>query len=67
MRKIIRQVLLEALGVPEGVLESSEKLYDVLLKKFKILSNEDELNDDYRYQLKTNLKIVDLKIGRAHV
>ena len=64
MRKIIRRYLLEALGVPQGILESSEKLYNDILKKVKLLSNEDELSEEYRYQIKTNLKIVDLNIKK---
>ena len=65
MRQLIRRILLEALGVPQGILESSEKLYDSILKKVKLLSNDDELSEEYKYQLKTNLNIVDLNIKKV--
>ena len=37
MRELIRQILREALGVPEGSTESGEMLYNLILERLKRL------------------------------
>ena len=63
---IVVKVISEALGVPEGILETSEKLYDDFMKEF--LSNYDEPDDDgYEVDFYCDYQIGDLEIDEASI
>lgn len=62
MKKIIRKVLLEALGVPEGILESGERLYQLIDEKLKRLPTD--ISEKKTFHLKTDVKISDLSISK---
>lgn len=60
------KVISEALGVPEGILETSENLYDEFMKEF--LSSYDEADDDgYEVDFYCDYKIGDLEINEASI
>ena len=63
MRELIRQVLREALGVPSGSIESGEILYDLILKKLKVLPID--LDEDSTFNMRTNFSISDYKIKKV--
>ena len=63
MRELIRQVLREALGVPSGSIESGEILYDLILKKLKVLPID--LDEDSTFNMRTNFSISDYKIKKG--
>lgn len=59
MNQTIRTFLLEALGVPEGIIDSAEKLYKKILQN---LSNLDSLDSDFEFDVNVNMSISDFKI-----
>jgi hypothetical protein len=60
MRDLIRRILKEAVGVPEGVLESSEILYNEIYNELQTIPNE--LDNEMEFDIETGLSISDLYI-----
>ena len=73
LNKIIRRVLKEAVGVPDGVVETAEKVYNQVMKNIKSIGSigEDEeislgMNGDYKISDYEFKKIdLDLEIFRT--
>ncbi len=65
MRDLIKKILNESVGVPSGILESSEELYKLILEEIK--SFDDEIEGYYGFELNTEFKISDLKINKVIV
>jgi hypothetical protein len=62
MRESIKKIINEVLGVPSGVLDSSEKLYGIIGKKLsKIIDLSDE---EWEMEFRTNLEILDFNIKK---
>lgn len=60
MKETIKKIINEVLGVPSGVLESSEKLYNLIVKKIPTI---DDLSDkEWEFNFRTNLQIIDFNI-----
>jgi len=62
MKGIIKNILNEVLGVPDGVLESSERLYKMCFSRIgkitdPILNGSDE--EEYKFIIRSNFKISD--------
>jgi len=64
MNRTIKTFLIEALGVPEGIIEASEKLYNKILYNINSLSSIDE---DFEIDLDVRMKISDFKIKKIIV
>jgi len=62
MVKFTKEVLLEALGVPEGILKSAESMYKQLLKYISEEGGNDVDNENYYYRLNGPFKINEYKI-----
>jgi hypothetical protein len=60
MRDLIRRILKEAVGVPKGVLESSEILYNEIYNELQTIPNE--LDNEMEFDIETELSISDLYI-----
>jgi hypothetical protein len=66
LRLSIRQVLLERLGVPEGILETAENLYEDIIRELdQNTFNENE--KEYEFNFNANYKISDLEIDSVKV
>ena len=63
----MKKYILEALGVPENILLSGEKLYKDLLKQLSYESNE-TFDEDSKFDIgfSTNLQINELNIKKVH-
>ena len=60
MKETIKKIINEVLGVPSGVLESSEKLYKSIAKKIPTI---DDLSDrEWEFNFRTSLQIIDFNI-----
>ena len=66
LRLSIRKVLLERLGVPEGILETAEKLYDDIIRELD-RNTFDENEVKYEFNFTANYKISDLDIDFVKV
>ena len=66
IRLSIRKVLLERLGVPEGILETAEKLYDDIIRELD-QNTFDENQGEYEFDFNVNYKISDLEIDSVKV
>lgn len=66
LRLSIKKILLERLGVPEGITETAEKLYEDFMKDLE-RSNFDENKNEYVFYFKVNYKISDLEIDSVKV
>lgn len=65
MRETIKKVLREALGVPEGILESSNELYEIIKREVGDLSGD--LEDEYVFDIDdVELNIIDLEINQIN-
>jgi hypothetical protein len=62
MVKFTKEVLLEALGVPEGILKSSESMYKQLLKYISDEGDNDVDDENYYFKLNGPFKINEYKI-----
>lgn len=62
MVKFTKEVLLEALGVPEGILKSAESMYKQLLKYISDESDIDVEDENYYFKLDGPFKINEYKI-----
>ena len=62
MVKFTKGVLLEALGVPEGILKSSESMYKQLLKYISDEGDNDVDDENYYFKLDGPFKINEYKI-----
>jgi len=62
MVKFTKEVLLEALGVPEGILKSSESMYKQLLKYISDEGDNDVEDENYYFKLDGPFKINEYKI-----
>ena len=56
-----RTFLLEALGVPEGIINAAELLYKKILSEIQSL---DDINEDFEFVLPTNITISDFKLKK---
>lgn len=63
MKQLIRKVLNEALGVPEGLLEVGEELYNIIENKLKRLPSE--LPEEKNFHINQNFKILDFFIKKV--
>jgi hypothetical protein len=61
MKELIRKIIREAQGVPEGILDSAEKLYDLSFSKLKRYNPS---GDEKTYNIKTNMDISDYNIQK---
>jgi hypothetical protein len=61
MKELIRKIIREAQGVPEGILDSAEKLYDLSFSKLKRYNPS---NGEKIYNIKTNMDISDYNIQK---
>jgi len=61
MRHLIKKILKEAVGVPKGILESSETLYNEVLSELQNIP--DELENETDFEIETDLFISDLNIN----
>ena len=66
LRLTIRKVLLERLGVPQGILETSEKLYEDLMEVLE-QNTFDENENEYEFDFDVNYKVSDLEIDSVNV
>jgi hypothetical protein len=66
LRLSIKKVLLERLGVPEGILETAEKLYDDIIRELS-QNTFDENEKEYEFDFNVNYKISDLDIDSVKV
>jgi hypothetical protein len=66
LRLSIRKVLLERLGVPEGILETAEKLYEDIIRNLD-QNTFDESENEYEFEFTVNYKISDLEIDSVKV
>jgi len=66
LRLSIKKILLERLGVPEGILETAEKLYEDLMIELE-KSNFDENENEYQFEFNVDYKINDLEIDSVKV
>ena len=66
LRLTIRKVLLERLGVPQGILETSEKLYEDLMEALE-QNTFDENENEYEFDFDVNYKVSDLEIDSVNV
>lgn len=64
MRSLIKKLLHESVGVPEGILETAENLYDMSLKKLKKF---DPFTEEKIFKLKTDFKISDYEIKKINL
>ena len=70
MKKSNNNILKEALGVPEGILESAEKLYRLCFNRIikitdPILGDSDE--EEYRFTVKSNFKVSDYILTKINL
>jgi hypothetical protein len=61
MKKIIRKVLKEALGVPEGNVGSAKELYDLILEEMRGI-DFDSMEEEYYIQIPNSFYINDYEI-----
>jgi hypothetical protein len=61
---IVDNLLLERLGVPDFILDSAEKLYDVVLNKLRTIKDTSE---NYNFNLNVDLPIGDFDIHRLEL
>jgi len=64
MKELIKKIIREAQGVPEGILDSAEKLYDLSLSKLKKYNPSKEKKS---YIIKTNMDISDYNIQKINL
>ena len=64
MKKIIRKVLKEALGVPEGIVESSKILYSNILSEMEKIPS-DSTENEYDFKFNVSLLIGDYTINNV--
>lgn len=55
------KLLKESVGVPEGILDAGEKLYNIILDKLKSIDNKKQ---EYNFDIKKKLKLSDLTINK---
>jgi hypothetical protein len=65
MNQTVRTFLTEALGVPENILESAEKLYKNI--KIYIDNLDDPIEDTYTFNKKISLRISEMMINEVEV
>jgi len=67
LKLTIKKILIESLGVPEGIVETSEKLYEDLMRSLHNTS-VDENDDEFEFDLdNVNYKVGDLDIDSVKV
>jgi len=59
MKDLIKKILKEALGVPEGILESTEKIFQSITEELNSLPKKVENDGDYTFYISTNISISD--------
>jgi hypothetical protein len=62
MVKLTKKILLEALGVPEGILKSAESIYSKLIKFISEEGNNNIEDENYYFKLDGPFKINEYKI-----
>jgi hypothetical protein len=62
--KIVDKLLLERLGVPEFILDSAEKLYDIVLNKIRTIK---DTSGNYNFHLNVDLPIGDFDVRRLEL
>lgn len=61
LNKIIKKALREAVGVPDGIVETAELVYGQLMKELKSISSVREDDEKLYFRLKGNYQISDYK------
>ena len=61
MNQTIKTFLLEALGVPQGIIDASEQLFKKILSNVNRL---DDIEDDFMFEVSSPLTISDFKIKK---
>jgi hypothetical protein len=61
MNQTIKTFLLEALGVPQGIIDASEQLFKKILSNVNRL---DDIEDDFRFEVSSPLTISDFRIKK---
>lgn len=61
LNKIIKKALREAVGVPDGIVETAELVYGQLMKELKSISSVSEDDEKLYFRLKGNYQISDYK------
>lgn len=59
LNKIIKKVLREAVGVPEGIVETAELVYNQVMEQVKSLGSIDEDDTNINFRLNGNYRISD--------
>lgn len=69
IQSLILEIINEALGVPENLIESSEELYDDILKKISKLKKKSFSDPDtpVQFKVKKNYRISDYDITRVNM
>jgi hypothetical protein len=65
LNKIIKKVLREAVGVPEGVVETAELIYGQLMNELKSLSSINEGDEKIHFRLNGDYQISDYKFKKV--
>ena len=63
MRKIVRRILKEALGVPEGIVQNSKILYDEIMNQLESVDKDDQ-EDEYEFLIRRSFTIGDYTINK---
>jgi len=64
LNKIIKRVLREAVGVPEGVVETAELVYNQLMSKIETIDSIGEGDEELHFQLNGDYVISDYKFKK---
>ena len=64
LNKIIKKVLREAVGVPEGIVETAELVYSQLMNELKSLGSIDEDDEKLHFRLNGDYQISDYKFKK---
>jgi hypothetical protein len=67
MRDKIKKIIKEEVGVPEGIVETAELIYNQVIDKLNSLSTTDENNDKFMFYLKGDYKISDYKFKKIEL
>lgn len=64
MNETIKTFLLEALGVPEGIIDAAELLYKKIVSNIQSL---DSITEDFKFEVNLNVNISDFKIKKIFI
>ena len=64
LNKIIKKILREAVGVPEGIVETAELVYGQLMSELKSLNSISEDDEKFHFRLNGDYQISDYKFKK---